>query len=115
VKNLLAADDIPGMAVAVTYQGQVIPIRKAVYHPSSLSVSLTARFPFALARKLEVEVIGSGMSGLDGVSLDGSGRGQPGSNFVATFAPRFHQPSVGALRSWHHSFDTIDRFLVFGA
>ncbi len=69
-----------------------IPIRKAVYNAATGTVTLKTRYPFALTRRIEVEVIGSGISSAAGVLLDGSGDGKPGSNFMAQLAPRYDRP-----------------------
>ena len=68
-----------------SYVRVFIPIRKVIYNPSSGSVTLKVRILLhSRAASIEVEVIGSGMSSLGGVLLDGSGVGKPGSNFMRT-------------------------------
>ena len=85
--TLIGRPAFPGESVTVS-----IPIRKAVYNAATGTVTLKTRYPFALTRRIEVEVIGSGISSAAGVLLDGSGDGRPGSNFMAQLAPRFDRP-----------------------
>ena len=87
--TLIAQPDFPGSTVTV-----FIPIRKVIYNPTNGTAILKPRYPFALSRRIEVEIMGSGMSSVGGVLLDGSGEGNPGSNFMAKLAPRSQRPTL---------------------
>ncbi len=79
-----------------------IRVQKAMYNPTAHSVTLKARRPLALARSIEVEVIGSTITSAAGVLLDGNGQGKLGSNFTAQFLPGSHRPgsaTVSAARA----------------
>jgi hypothetical protein len=58
-----------------------------VYDPSGPAVTLLPRRRLSLRRLYQLTVIGTppgGLAGPDGTFLDGSGSGQPGSDFTAT-------------------------------
>jgi len=63
-----------------------IPIASAVYAPGALTVTLSPRRHLDLHRYYRLTVNGTppaGLSSFDGVFLDGSGSGRPGSDYVA--------------------------------
>lgn len=78
-----------------------IRLRKAAYDPATRSVTLTSRrTPFLLNRAVQVVVLGSGVKNQSGLALDGSGDGQPGSNFVGILGARLPRGrSLTAVRS----------------
>jgi hypothetical protein len=65
---------------------QPIPIASAVYDPAARAVTLTPLHRLDLHRYYRLTASGTAPAGLrsvDGVLLDGSGRGQPGTDYVA--------------------------------
>ncbi len=63
-----------------------IPIASAVYDPGSLTVTLSLRSQLDVHRYYRLTVNGTppaGLSSFDGVLLDGSGSGRPGTDYVA--------------------------------
>jgi hypothetical protein len=65
--------------------GRRIGVSSATYDATTMTVMLRPSSRLNLHRAYTLEVIGSGSTGLtgaNGVALDGSGSGQPGTNFV---------------------------------
>ena len=68
--------------------GRAIPIKAAIYDPTTDTVALHPAHRVYLFGHYRLEVNGStptGVAGATGLLLDGIGNGQPGSDFVTTF------------------------------
>jgi hypothetical protein len=68
--------------------GRAIPIKAAIYDPTTDTVALHPAHRVYLFGHYRLEVNGStptGVAGATGLLLDGKGNGQPGSDFVTTF------------------------------
>ncbi|MDG3002848.1 Ig-like domain-containing protein [Paludisphaera mucosa] len=71
--------------------GRVVPIARAVYDPTTYAVTLTPSQRLDLHRTYTLAVDGrlpQGVAGASGIALDGSGRGEPGTDFVASITWR---------------------------
>ena len=67
-------------------RGHTIPIKRAVYDPSTMTVTLFPKERINLHHKYKLTVYGAtpnGLTGSSGLLLDGKDEGQPGSNYVA--------------------------------
>jgi hypothetical protein len=68
--------------------GQAIPIKAAIYDPVARTVKLHPAHRVYLFRHYRLRVNGStptGVAGATGLLLDGSGNGQPGSDYIQVF------------------------------
>ena len=67
--------------------GEAVAIDSATYDPAANTVTLRPHARLDLHRLYELTVVGTapdGVADTSGVLLDGAGKGQPGSNYVAT-------------------------------
>ncbi len=75
--------------VAPGLGNRVIPLTPQSYNPLTFSVTLVPSVALPSGQYYDIQVIGSGPSGIRDIAgnrLDGSGAGQAGSNYFATFA-----------------------------
>jgi hypothetical protein len=91
-------------------QGHVVPIKSAVYDPSTLTVTLSPSRRINFHDKFKLTVFGATTGGLMsdlGLLLDGKNTGQPGSNFTVTLdrhnlvPPPKRDPTVPVKASGH--------------
>lgn len=109
--------------------GRAIPIKAAIYDPTTDTVTLHPAHRVYLFGHYRLEVNGStptGVAGATGLLLDGIGNGQPGSDFVTTFGntilagPDFQVANAGraplhrSLPKAQHALPRLQRGIRFG-